>query len=101
MGDEIIDSLANLIKCEDNYVIVDLCPKLYYPNKNNAQSITFLYGTSIPVEYNGVCPCMAVRKSTKYEVENCKRIDLTSKLDWDPYGKVGNFSKVEAHSNDI
>ena len=79
---------------------VDLRPKLYDPNKNNAQLITFPNGNSIPVEYDGVLPCIAIRNPTKYEVENCERIALTSKFDWDPYVKGGSFSKVEYHSND-
>ena len=54
-----IDSLANPIQCEDNGVIVKLRPKVYGPNNNNAQSITLLYGTSIPVEYDGVITCIA------------------------------------------
>ena len=51
MGNNMINYLDNPIKCDDNDVIIDLRPKLYYPNKNNAQSITFPCGTSIPVEY--------------------------------------------------
>ena len=50
MGDDIICSLANPIKCEDNYVKVELRTKLYYHNKNNEHFITFPDGTSIPVE---------------------------------------------------
>ena len=45
-----INSLAKPIQCEDNDVIIDLRPKLYYPNNNNAQLITFPDGTSITVE---------------------------------------------------
>ena len=58
MGDDKIDYLANPIQCEDNYMRVDLRPKLYYPNNNNTQSITFPDGNPIPVEYNGVLPCI-------------------------------------------
>ena len=96
-----INSLANLMQCEENDVIIDLHPKVYYPNYNNAQSITFPNVTPIPVEYNGVLPCIAVCRPNKYEVENSERIALTSIFDWDPNGKVGSFSKVEAHSNNI
>ena len=87
-----VDSLAYPIHCKNNYVRVDLRPKLYDPNNNNAQSITFPYVNSIPVEYNGVLPCIAVYKSTKYRVENCEGIALTSKFDWGPYGKGGSLS---------
>ena len=71
MGDGMIDSLANPNKCEDNDVRVDLSPKVYDPNNNNTHQINFPDGTSISVEYNGVLPCISVRKPTKYEDENC------------------------------
>ena len=91
-----IYSLAKPIQSEDNDVKVDLRPKVYYPNNNNAQSINFPYGTSIPVEYDGVLPWIAVRKPTKYKVESCELIALTSEFYWDTYGKGGSLSKVEA-----
>ena len=72
MGENMIYSLANLIQREDNDVGVDLRPKVYYPNKNNAQSITFLDVTSTPVEYDGVLPYITVCKTTRYEVKNCE-----------------------------
>ena len=68
MGGYMIDSLANPIQCEDNYVRIDLRPKVYDPNKNNAKSITFPDGTSIPIEYNGVLTRIDIQGSTKYEV---------------------------------
>ena len=92
VGGNMVDSLANPIQCKGNYVRVDLRPKVYDPNNNNAQSITFPDGNSIPVEYNGVLPCIAVCKSTKYRVENCEGIALTSKFDWGPFGKGVSFS---------
>ena len=76
---------------------VDLCAKIYPKNNNNAQSITFLDGTSIPVECNGVLLCIAVRKPTKYKVEICEQIALTSKFDLIPYVKGGSFYKVESN----
>ena len=82
-------------------MIVDLCPKLYYPNNNNAHLINFPDGTLIPVDDDGVIPFIVVCKPTKYNVEYCKRISLTSKSDLDPYGQWGSFSKVEAQSNGI
>ena len=72
MGDNMIDYLANPIQCEDNDVRIDLRPKLYYPNNNNTQPITFPYGTSIPVDSYGVLPSIAVSRPTKYEVGNCE-----------------------------
>ena len=87
MGVDMIDSLANPIQCEDNYLRIYLRPKLYYPNNNNIHSITFPDGTLIPVKYDGVLPCIVVRRPTNYEIENCEKMALTSKFDWYPYGK--------------
>ena len=64
-----IGSLANPIHCEYNGVRINFRPKLYYPNNNNAQSITLLDGTSIAVEYNGAVTCIAVCRPTNHEVE--------------------------------
>ena len=101
MGYDMIDSFTNPIQCEDNYVRVDLRPKLYYPNKNNSHSIPFPDVDSIVVEYNSVIPGIVVCRPTKYKVENCEQIFLTSKFDWDPYVKGGSFSKVEDNLNGI
>ena len=101
MGDDMIDSLANTIQCEDNDARIDLQPKVYDPNNNNSQSITFPYGTSIPGDYYRMLTYIAVRKPAQYEVENCEQISLPSKFHWDPYVKGGILSKVESHSNDI
>ena len=54
MVDDMIDYLPNQIQCEDNGVSIDLCPQFYNSNNNDAQSITLLYVTSIPVEYYGM-----------------------------------------------
>ena len=67
-----IDSLDKPVQTENNDVKVDLHPKVYDPNKNNAQYITLPFEHRIPVEYNGVFPCIAVRKPTNYEDENCE-----------------------------
>ena len=101
MGDYMIYSLYNSIQREDNDLRIDLRPKVYDKNNNNSQLITFPYGTSIPVDYNGVLPRRANRRLTKYEVENCVQIALTWKLDWDFYVKGGSLSNFEAHLNNI
>ena len=54
MGDKMINSLDNPIQCKYNDVRIDVRPKVYYHNSNNAHSITFPYVTSIPVEYDVV-----------------------------------------------
>ena len=94
MWDDMIDSLVNPIQCENNYGRVDLRPKLYDLNNNNTQSITFPDWFSIPYEYYGVLPYIAIHKPTNYEVENCEQIVLTSKLDLYPYITGESFSKV-------
>ena len=66
MGYDMIDYLDKPIKCEDNDVIIDLRPKVYDPNNNNAQLINFSDGTSILVDYGGVLPCIAAHRPTKY-----------------------------------
>ena len=37
MGDGMINSLANLIQCEDNNERINLRPKAYDTNRNNSQ----------------------------------------------------------------
>ena len=37
MGDGMINSLANLIQCEDNNARINLRPKAYDTNRNNSQ----------------------------------------------------------------
>ena len=76
-----INTLTIPINCDDDDVRFDLVPKVYYPNNNNSHSITFPYGTSIPVENYGVLPRISIRKPRKYKVENRERIALTSKFD--------------------
>ena len=85
VGGNMIYPLANPIQCEDNDVRIDLGPKLYDQNNYNTQFIPFLDVTSVPVYYDGLITCIVVRKPTKYEVGNCERIDLTSKLNWGTY----------------
>ena len=58
-------------------MIIDLRTKVYYPNNNNVQSMTFPDGTSVLVYYNVVIPYIDVRKFTKYEVEDFEQIALT------------------------
>ena len=100
MGDDMINYLAKPIQCEDDNARIDLHPKLYYQNNNNVQ-FTSPVGNSIPVDCNGVLPCIAVCIPNQYEVENCERIALTSIFDWGPYGKREIFYKVEACLNNI
>ena len=69
MGYDMIDSLANPIQLEDNYVRIGLCTKLNDPNHKYAQSITFPNGTSTTIEYNGVIRFISVYRPTRYEVE--------------------------------
>ena len=101
MEEIMIDYLDKPIQCEYNDARINLSSKVYDPNNNNAQSINFPDGTSTPVDFYGILPCIALRKSTKYDIGNCEQIALPSKFDWYPYGKGGSFPKVEDPSNDI
>ena len=79
------DSLSNPIQSEETGVEVDLRPKYYYKDDKHAQTITFPDGTMIPILYDGSLPFIPVRRSTPNEIENYRRIQLTSRDDWDPY----------------
>ena len=72
MGSNMIDLFVIPIQCEDCDVRIDLYPKLYYPNNNNAQSITFPDGNSIPVEYDGVLTYKAVCNHINYKFKICE-----------------------------
>ena len=87
--------LFNGIHCKNNNTIIILRPKLYDLNKNNAQSITFPNRTPIPVEYNGVLPCITVCRPTNPQVKNCEKNAFVSKIDWYPYYKGGIFLRLK------
>ena len=72
LGDSMQDSLVNPIQCEDNGVHIDLRPKQFYPQlDDDCQRITFEDGTIIPLEFDGVLPCIFVRRPTHDELHHC------------------------------
>ena len=85
MGSNMDDSLSNPIQSEEAGVGVHLRPKYYYNDEEHAQAITFPDRTIIPIQYNGSLPFIPVRRFTPNEIENCRRLQLTSRDDWDPY----------------
>ena len=79
------DSLSNPIQSEEAGVGVDLRPKYYYNDEEHAQAITFPDGSIIPIQYDGSLHFIPVRRPTPNEIENCRRLQLTSyhlKLRW-------------------
>ena len=84
------DSLMNPIQSEFHNVKIDLRPLQFYPGDARAQSISFSDGTILPVLYDGVLPYIPIRRPTKEEVHHLPRLELSSKLKWDPY-KLGGF----------
>ena len=92
LGEDMVDSLVNPIQCKDNDVCVDLRPRAYYPSASSAQSIMFEDGTSLQLEYDGVLPYLQVCRPTPDEIHYCKRLQMTSKDDWDPQA-LGSFSR--------
>ena len=73
MGNNMNDSLSNPIQSEEAGVRVDLRPKYYYNNDNQAQTITFPDGTTISIFYDGSLPFIPVRRPTPNEMECCRR----------------------------
>ena len=49
------------------------------------QSITFPDGIIIPFLSDGSLPFIPVRRPTSNRIENCRRLQLTSRDDWNPY----------------
>ena len=98
LGDDMDDSLINPIQCEDNGVREDTRPKSFYPGEENAQSIVFDDGTKIPIVYSGVLPYIPVRRPTPQEVQDCRRLSLTSRYDWDPFMLEGSFARMSTDS---
>ena len=88
MGDNMDDSLSNSIQSEEAGDVIGLQPKYYYKDEEHAQTITFPDGTVIPILYDGSLPFIPVRGPTPSEIENCRRLQLISRDDWDPYHKL-------------
>lgn len=89
------DALANPIQMEENDVRVDTRPRCFYPGEELAQSITFPDGTRINIAYDGVLPYIPVRRPTKEEIHNCRRLEVTSRDGWDPFMERSSFSSIQ------
>ena len=100
IGDDMEDSLVNPVQCEDNNVHVDLRPQCFYPHLgSNCQKITFEGGETIPLEFDGVLPCIRVRRPTENELHTCKRLQLKSENDWDPVSAINYISSISSNIN--
>ena len=81
MDDGMNDRLSNPKQSEESGVIEHLRPIHYYNNDDHAQTISFPDGTIIPIVYDDDLPFIPIRR----QIENCRRLQLTSKDDLDPY----------------
>ena len=98
MGENMDDSLSNLIQSEEVGVGVDLRPKYYYKDEEYAQTITFPDGIIIRILYDGSLPFISVRRPTPNEIENCRRLQRTSRDDWNPYHLKFRWSGMIANA---
>jgi hypothetical protein len=100
LGDKMDDSLMNPIQGEENDVWIDTRPRLYYPDSQDAQSVIFPDLTRLPILYDGVLPYLPVHRPLKEELHTCKRLELTSRDDWDPFLMNGSFSSLSGTPTD-
>ena len=85
LGEEIEDSLYNPIQSEGAGTKVNIRPRHYYENSDEPQTMTFPDGMLNPMVYDGVLSYIPARRPRPLEIDNCRRIQLTLKDDWDPY----------------
>ena len=95
------DSLLNPIQAEEVGVRIDIRPRRYYPEDIGCQSIQFPDGTVIAVEYDGVLPFVPVRRPTKEEVHDCRRLAMSAREPWDPFMLTGEFCRLSTGLDDI
>ena len=91
LGEQMDDCLQNPIQCEEAGVRIDLRAKKYYPSCSDCQMVRFPDGTSIPIEYDGPLPYLPVRRPTKWEIDNCPRLQLSDRVPWDPFSLKNSF----------
>ena len=101
LGDKMNDSLLNPIQAEEVGVRIDIRPRRYYPEDIGCQSIQFPDGTVIAVEYDGVLPFVTVRRPTKEEVHDCRRLAMSAREPWDPFMLTGEFCRLSTGLDDI
>ena len=101
LGDKMDDSLVNPIQAEEAGVHIDLRPCRYYPPDIGCQQITFPDGTILPILFDGVLPYITVRRPTKDEVQNCRRLAMTDREPWDPFILDGSFCSASTSLDPI
>ena len=79
------DSLCNRIQSEEAGTKVDICPRRYYEDSDMSQGLIFPYRTVIPILYDVVLPFIPIRRPRPIEIDSCRKIQLTSRGDKDPY----------------
>ena len=86
LGKDMEDSLLCPNQCQDNGVLIDLRPKVYFPDESTAQNMHCpSHGMDFPIHHFGPMPYINIRQPSREELESCSRIELTSPEDWDPY----------------
>ena len=83
--DNMDDLLINPIQSGELVVRVNTRPKCYYMDDPSAQLVSFLDGTTIPVLYDGVLLYLRIIILSKYLVQNCRRLKLSSRDPWDTF----------------
>ena len=97
LGGEMKDSLCNPIQSEEAGTKVDIRPRYSYKNRDGLQSLTFPNGTVIPILYDGVLPFIPIRRPRPFF--SCRRNQLTSRDDWDPYHHKNRFAVLAGKLN--
>ena len=85
--------LLNPNQMRSNNVTVDDVPR-HLSSKSSHSIIVHDENLTLPLKLNGVISYFNARTPTKYEIENCPHIVLTSSEEWDPYS--GSFAMREA-----
>ena len=99
--DKMDDSLLNPIQAEEVGVWVDNLPKRYYLYDLSAQLVSFMDGIKIPFLYDCSLPYLTIRRPTKDEVHNFKRLQLSSRDTWGPFLFNGNCYRMESLTGQI
>ena len=60
LGEHINDCLANPIQCMEAGTMIDLCPRKFYPDIDQAQTIVLPNGVIIPISHDGPLPYIPV-----------------------------------------
>jgi hypothetical protein len=83
MGDKMENSLLCPNQCRLHGILINTCPRMFYPNDEDAQMI-IVGETRIPLLHHGPNPYIPVRCPTVEEMATCDVIELTSLEEWQP-----------------